>query len=528
MIKVLLVDDEQMTRDGLKEFIRWDGLGMAVVGEAADGLQALELFAELRPEIVLCDVRMPRMDGIELAAKLRESDPSCKIVFLSGYTDTAYLKSAIKLNAVDYIEKPVQIAELEQLLERIAGEIRAARDAERQAAEMREKLDRGRPELTRRVVKGLLRLSSAHDPAWPELETELKLFHDRFPTKGHYVCCVFMFKETGAPDEWQAEAEKAAESEGLPVLAAAVDNVGVACVAVESERNPESVSLWLNKLTGKGKAKENKPSVAGVGEVCRHLGMFRASYDQALQALQFHFYRGWNTVIRYREIAFLERKSDLLLFDKRHYIRFEEALRGRDLKTAAELLDEAVNELLLYPQPEIESVRKKLFRWYVALTKHYPETMWEFENDELWSSVFVSGELYTIRSFMMRRMEIALEGIENDGRPPERSVIREVVRFVQQNYDKDLSIAAIAAHVYLTPTYLCLLFKKEKGVSINDYITQYRIERAKLLLQDRRLKLYEISRKVGYQDANYFAKVFRKMTGLNPSEYREKICGEIG
>jgi two-component system response regulator YesN len=530
LIKIMLVDDEPMTRDGLKEFVGWSKLSMEVVAEASDGAEALIQYEKTHPDIVLCDVRMPRMDGLELATRLRESDHSCKIVFLSGYSDTPYLKKAIKLNAVDYVEKPVQIAELEELLAEIAEQIKAEREERQKTAEIRKIVERGKPDLTGGLVKRLLQLSSPSDPEWPAVKEELQMVHGGFPLEGAYVCSAFLCKEPGGWSVLREEAEQTAAGEGLAVLATEADGFGVALLAVESGHHLESVALWLNRLAGKRKSKESGGSfsfTAGVGEPCRHPGAVAASYRQALKALQLHFYRGWNTVIWHRELPSLNVKDSLQLFDKHGFIRFEEALRQKDIRTAIDLLDQAVNELLLFPRREIEQVRKKLFRWYVALTKYYPESMWEFEKDELWSSVFVSGELFTIRSFMMRRMEIIRENSELAGAASEKSVIRETVRFIQQHYNQDVSIAAIAEHVYLTPTYLCILFKKEKGISINDYITQLRIEKAKQLLADRKLRVYEISQMIGYQDANYFAKVFRKATGMNPSEYRETIGAEL-
>lgn len=519
MIKVMLVDDEEMTRSGLREFISWEQLGLEVAGEAEDGEEALERFMLLRPEIVLCDVRMPRMDGITLAGKLKELAPDCKIIFLSGYSDVAYLKSAIKLQAVDYIEKPVQIHELEALLGRTAEEISKSREENSKLLQIRKALDENLAELTGKALKELFQLSSPADPGTERILEELFALHGGFPREGKYICCVFTAREAAEWDLWEGQAIAEGKAQELMLLAAVMDGMGVVCFSIRSDSELERISLWLNRMLRK---EDNQQAYsAGVGSICHHPAALGRSYREALKALQHRFYRGWNTSIWHSKLP-QEGQLKQLLFDKQNYIRFEELLKQRDIDAAIDLLDQCVNDLVLFPSPDIDAVRTKLFRWYVAMTKLYPETMWEFENDELWSSVFVAGELYTIRNFMIRRLGIIKENMEIIGQPAEKSVIREVVKYIQANYDGDVSIASIAGHVYLTPTYLCILFKKEKGISINDYITQFRIEKAKQLLKDRKLKLYEIAGKVGYQDANYFAKVFRKLTGMNPSEFREK------
>lgn len=518
----MLVDDEEMTRDGLKEYVSWAELGMEVVGTAEDGKQALERFAELRPDLLLCDVRMPHMDGLELARRLKEQGPDCKIIFLSGYSDVEYLKSAIKLQAVDYVEKPVQLPELEELLARTGDEIRRLQAEKKDAERLKDSWDRSEPEMSSRLMRRLLALNGPSDPEWPSVRDQLELLHPRMPRDGIWICAAFAFADTADRDRWRDEAAAAAEGQGLSVFTAIVDGTGVACAALDSERHLEPAALWLNKLVGRGAGAGSAPKrAAGVGDPAGHPSQIGESFAQAMRALQYRFYRGWQSVLWSRELSFQD-KADRLLFDKNHFIAFEEALRRQEFREAEERLDQAVNELLLYPSPDIDAVRKKLFRWYISMTKVYPEAMWEFENDELWSQVFVSGELYTIRQFMARRLQIIREGMQGVS-PGDKSVIREVIRYVQQRYAEDISISSIAGHVYLTPTYLCLLFKKERGMSIHDFITQTRVDKAKQLLRDRSLKLYEIANRVGYQDANYFSKVFRKITGENPSEYRDRM-----
>ncbi|GGG17196.1 response regulator [Paenibacillus abyssi] len=520
MIKAILVDDEPMTRNGLRRFVDWGRIGIEIAGEAEDGIEAYEQFILLRPELVLCDVRMPRMDGIEFAQRIRQIDPDCKIIFLSGYNDVEYLKSAIKLKAVDYMLKPIQMAELAELLEETVKSIRASRSEQQELDAMRDQFDRSKPELMERLLKTILQLSPVSGPGYEAIEEDITRLQASFPLKGYYQCIVFGFQNDDARLRWKEEAGAEAASAGLPALTALVDGIGIACVALSSQRNDDRLGMWLNRLTRRKGQEEQQGVVAGAGDAFPHLNGCGTSYEQALKALSHRFYRGWNTVIWYNNLPTDSHQSGL--FDKQAFIRFEELLRGKQLQAAAQWLDQIINELLLFTPMDVEAVRKKLFRWYVAMTRVYSETMWEFENDQLWATMFVSGELYTIRKFMMHRLDIIQEALEQTD-SSDKTVIRDIIRFIQENYNKDVSINTVAGHVHLAPTYMCILFKKEKGVSINDYITQYRIEQAKRLLRDRKLKLYEVSAQVGYQDANYFAKVFRKLTGVIPSQYRDTL-----
>lgn len=523
MIKAILVDDEPMTRRGLLRFVDWNRLGIEVAGEAEDGVEALELFERTRPELVLCDVRMPRMDGIELAQRIRAADPQCSIIFLSGYNDVEYLKSAIKLQVVEYMLKPIQMDELSKLLEETVASIQRERTKQQELSAIREQFDRSKPELAERLLKTILKLTPEYEAEYATIEEDLKRLYPKLPVKGPYQIAAFGFQNKEARLRWREEAEAEAAQAGLPVLTAIIDGVGVACMALSSQRNDDRSVIWLNRLTRR-RGREERGTAAGVGEPCMHLNGCGGSYEQALKALSHRFYRGWHTTIWFGNLA--AGHYSAALFDKQAFIKFEELLREKQLKAAAEWLDQTVNELLLHAPLDVEAVRKKLFRWYVAMTRIYSETMWEFENDQLWATMFVSGELFMIRKFMLQRLEAIQEALDMSD-SSDKSVIRDIIRYIQQNYNKDVSINTLASHVHLAPTYMCILFKKEKGVSINDYITQYRIEHAKRLLRDRKLKLYEVASMIGYQDANYFAKVFRKLTGVIPSQYRDSLPEEL-
>ncbi len=120
---VLIVDDEAMPRKVLKEHLPWDSLGVTKIFQASDGLEAVEQARQCLPDIVISDIKMPHMDGIQMAAAIREFCPHCQFIFLSGYSDKEYLKGAIKLKAANYVEKPIDLEEIEQALSEVIKEI---------------------------------------------------------------------------------------------------------------------------------------------------------------------------------------------------------------------------------------------------------------------------------------------------------------------------------------------------------------------------------------------------------------------
>lgn len=145
MIKLLIVDDEKRTRGGLVKCIPWEAMGIDVIEEAEDGVIALEVASRLQPDIVLCDIRMPRMNGIEFATLLREKLEECKIIFISGYSDKEYLKSAIKLKAVSYLEKPINIGELKAVMQNTIATVLEEREKKKRPTSPGKLLKRAAP-----------------------------------------------------------------------------------------------------------------------------------------------------------------------------------------------------------------------------------------------------------------------------------------------------------------------------------------------------------------------------------------------
>lgn len=517
-MRAIIVDDEPMTRSGLRRFIKWDELGMEVAGEAEDGIAAYELYLEKRPDIVLCDVRMPRMDGIAFAERIRQIDPACRIIFLSGYNDVDYLKSAIKLQAVDYMLKPIQMAELTKLLRQTKETVLSIREERQELDAMRSQFDRSKSELIEHLLRSLIADDPESAPHAHEKESDLARLHPSFPLTGYYQGISFRFRGESDKATWQEAVLTEAERADLPVLSSTMNGLGFALASINGAKGDERVGVWLDRLIRRREKGEPAGIAAGIGDPCHSLNGCGGTYRQSLTALSYQFYRGWGTIIGYNSLPQLRREPRL--FDKQAIIKFEELLQSKQLQAAEQWLDTIINELLLHTPADIEGIRKKLFRWYASMTRLYPESMWEFENDRMWAAMFVSGELYTIRKFLIQRLFAIGEALDQMD-VGDKAVIRDIMSFVQDNYDKDVSVNTIAGHVHLAPTYMCMLFKKEKGLSIHDYITQHRIKQAKRLLKDRKMKLYEVAAKVGYQDANYFAKVFRKVTGVVPSQYRD-------
>ncbi|WP_040213374.1 response regulator [Clostridium polynesiense] len=403
MIKAIIVDDEQITRKGLLEFVHWETLNIEVVGEATDGQEGLALAGKVQPDIAICDVRMPKMDGIELANHIKEILPYCKIIFLSGYSDTNYLKSAIKLKAVDYIEKPFNLGEFESLLNKTAKAVTEERLKRLEEQRIKMKMEKSIPYFKNTLITSILKSQSMDID---KIKEGLELLNIKFPLNSSYICSVF----------------KAENNEDSRKILEIINNTGV---------------------------KRGIYFISGIMK------------EEVIVLIALKEKGGINEIISYGNEV-------LNIFTNKHG------------KFASGALGSQVSSL-----------------------------------EELKNSYEDAGEAIKTKGYKKSNSMIIYDPNKD------RSIIRDIENHIQQNYNKNISINSIAASVYLTPQYLCKVYKKETGETVNDYITKVRIEASKALLKDRKYKLYEIADKVGYNDANYYARVFKKITGINPSEYRD-------
>lgn len=514
MIKLLIVDDETTTRKGLKECISWHTIGVDCVEEAEDGAKALEVSLSFHPDIVLTDVKMPRMNGIELARNLKEIFPRCKFVFLSGYSDKEYLLSAIHLQAINYVEKPVDLTEVSEVIKKTVALIK----------EEQKKQEIEKENLCLEIIK--------HKSSPETLHKRLQEFNC-LPKEGTLMVCVLVrLIPSGRqgpanlhdikPSLFEVLLNQSLKSQ-LCCLCALKDEDYLIVTLFGSTLNNQTVQHYL------GSIKEeilkifhpNAHLSAGVGKIVSSPERLSDSYQTAFLALQRMFFKGYNQIISYQDQA-----SEVFDFEKHDSEPFMKAILAGNKNQTVFFIKSVANELRHCPNTLINNIKNYFFNLLVTLSKLSEDRgvqLIQLSNKEefFWDVISKSETLSDIEDYLIEKIDVYFSSL--DEKEKRNSIVFNITKYIHENYHQlNLSIKSLSDYAFLTPNYLCLLFKKEVGKTINQYITEIRMEKAKELLKNRKVKLYEVSQNVGFSDANYFAKLFKKMEGLNPSEYREK------
>lgn len=516
-MKLLIVDDEELTRNGVISSIDWTSLGISQVLQADDGIHGLEAALKYRPEIILCDVRMPRMDGISMLERLEQELPDTVSIFMSGYSDKEYLKAAIKLRAVNYIEKPLNpdeireaVAEARELyLKKIhsrRGEtIHSMETASRLALQLTvpsesstEAIEELCRELSLHISPGtyftalIIRMDVATEPA----DEALREIHEEFQEflKKHHFDCLYVKKR-----------------------------VQHLVYFVYGPSRPSPVMLQTI-----GEFLNSRYQVFGrhyISAGDTFSGIFKAyqSYASAVILLQSSYFFPENAFL----ISSPEKepsKGKTMPSDPEN--SFSEALSSKNHQAALRILDTLKdyfeNNRSILPN-QARDLYYKLFLSLISARKQMKITGSISPADENISDTmehcFSFCELHQVLS---EKTELFFRDVDNS--TEENPTIFLIKDYISKNYSTEtLSVKDISSHVFLSASYVCTFFKNETGQTLNQYITEYRMERAKQLLEDSRYKISDISSRVGYSDGNYFGKSFKKYTGLSPSEYREKM-----
>lgn len=528
MLKIMIVDDEKITRDGLIDFTDWKGLGLEVVGEAKDGYEALEVFETVKPDIILCDVRMPRMDGLEFASHIKSLFPYVQIIFLSGYSDKEYLKTAIRLDAIDYIEKPINEAELVFALKKAIKLSNESKAAESKISDLQEKLNRSINDIENNlaldlvlehsvkkdIIERMRLIESSINPEDKLVTVIIKIYYSSIDSD-NFIKSIKMQLLNSINKALYAFAKK--------YLIGIVDDGFIIHLSISSINDNEYETLLIEAMQ---KLLEDVPNTQdfmtiGIGTPVDSVFNIHQSYKAAYDAIRCVFYRGFGKAICSSSLD----KSQFV-FNSELLEQFRTYILEDKIQQATDLLENLTCIINRYEYTDINYIKGIYINFLINIIdvlklKRLIFNEQEIEKVNLLKTIYEIPTLAQIKNLMMSKMDILKQAVDKYN--AKSRIVYQIEKYILDNYNSDLDLQTIADAVYLSTAYLCSVFKKETGKTINQYILEVKIDKAKEFLRDNSLKLYEVAEKVGFSNQNYFSKVFYKMVGMNPSEYRERF-----
>ena len=537
-IKVFLVEDEMVIRRGIKNSIDWEKEGYIFCGEASDGELAYPMIIKEKPDILITDIRMPFMDGLELCKLVKKELPNIKILILSGYDEFDYAKEAIRLGVTEYLLKPISSGKLLEALNGVSESIRREKEdkdlVRKYMEEMRENTEHEKQKFFEQMIAGNLSMADA-------LETGKK--YEMNLSAGMYNLLLFRFtlgKENRKSEELLGEAEYAIEKlterlEYVFEFQRGVEGWAFLLMADNEEQMSERVKELSKDLEEIMKNYSTIAYFGGIGQPVARLRELEESFREAEHALTARFTMELNRIISVEDIRMAQNVDTL---DDIEITSFGEIEKTRTMlekflnNGAEDEIDEFV-DVYINELPE-ENLKSVLMRQYIIMDAYIVmmsfcekiegiEGEMQAQSEELKNSMKTIQTLEEIKNYI-RMLLKKIIGVRDTISGRRYSDIIEIAKDqIRKTYMSDeISLNTIAAEVGMSPSYFSSIFSKEMGKTFVEYLTEIRMDRAKELLMCSSMKTSEIGYEVGYKDPHYFSYIFKKTQNCTPKEFRAR------
>ncbi|MBB6730017.1 response regulator [Cohnella zeiphila] len=527
MNKVVLVEDEIFARQGLRNLIDWESCGFRVCGEADNGEEALSAIAEWEPDLIITDIRMPVLDGLELIRTVRASgNRDVKFIIVSGYGDFKYAQQAIKFGVKDFILKPIDEDELTEALKQLASQIekdKLLKDAsagyERKALERLLQDQTGEEELA--ALAELLGLERGGRYGYVIVEA-----NGMTPQAGRTPS-----DDRPEPRDWRGEIARTAERLETAAHPVHLHEVrpgvwGFPALLGPSD-SPDALEEAAERLASRLRRQWDLPVMVYIGEIVSGLGALRDAYLSACETIQYKFAFADRSVLRRDRLP--ERELRYAEFEPAEYAARLEQLEEGDPDSRSAAVDwifEQIRTKRYAPEAVQNAIARFVFGVIGAVRSlQGDETeLRSLESVLQWREypVTLSGLKERFRAFVEESAELAARLRKNNA----KGEIVKIKQYIENHYREDINLKSIAAKFYMNPVYLGQLFRKTYGVYFNDFLLQLRIQNAKRLLRQTELRVYEIARSVGFDNADYFVCKFEKVEGKTPTAYRNELLAK--
>ncbi|ANE45232.1 hypothetical protein SY83_01570 [Paenibacillus swuensis] len=533
MLKLIIADDENRIRRGLRSVLPWEELGVEVAGEAGDGLEVLKLCREVQPDLLLLDIRMPMMDGLEAAIKLREEGNAVRIIFISGVEDFSYVKTALDIETEGYILKPVKIDELQSKVDQVLQKIHRERNSRDMLHNLKLQLQQNLSVMRDKFLGNLI--SSVY---MSERDVWEKISYFSLPFRKGELAQIGVLRI----DDYEQAIDKFME-ENKQLLSFSVANVteeimnthqaGVSLQLSENEfllifSHPayaESAYLEVCEEIRLNIKKYLKVSVSiGVGSPVQDLLTLQASYQEAGYALEHRFFTGNGSILHIKDIQLNAPGSD---YPNLRPLENDiiNALKLGHVHEVTAKLNEAFDYISNRPfkVEYVQSICVELISMAYRNLQELDEQIEDVMGNRagIIDQIYGTMHILELREFMIGTFSKAASYFSERYMQKNSKLVERIRETIQQRYMTDVSIADLSKEVYLSANYIGLIFKRETGETITEFLTKTRLEAAKHLLKTTDMKILEVSETVGYENPQYFSTVFKKHTGIHPQMFRK-------
>jgi two-component system response regulator YesN len=520
MWKVVIVDDDPNVLRGMKKIIPWAELDLEFAGEEQDGQKGLELIRATCPDIVITDIYMPVLNGLDMIEKLRDEGFQGKIVILSGYSDFEYARQAVRLDVDDYLSKPTSIEMLHKVMEKIIRRLEEELIKKEKMDEVYKKLLSYEPFVTKEwmksIVDGTYKENAYHDRLlgmqpnyWlngKHLTVGIEIIRDQ--RSDHISISDWNLLRFSVGNVANEVLQKEWPNSQIIELQARHMAIILHCDReVQHERNEIRINLLCQEIRECVEKYVKVKILIGIGHVKDSWQQISESKTEAFISIQ---------------VQSTEVNPDLSETHLEFYHNFALAIRNSKASCAKEL----VTDYIVYLQ-EINFASE-------ALLQQYTKEIWTILAYTLFDAGIVLNDIYSnhtlqndldkmvsfiqFEQWLINIIDVILESRKYKDNLKHQKAMETIIAYIHEHYTEDISLEELSDIVSISKNYLCYIFKKVTGETFNQYLTRVRIEKAKEMILDGKWLVYEIAEKVGYKNIPYFSTLFKKITGHTPTD----------
>lgn len=521
MLRVLLVDDETFFRQGLRAIVDWQACGYEVIGEEDNGEDAFHFIVKERPDVVITDIRMPEVDGLELIHKVvQEEKLNTKFIIVSGYDEFKYAQQAVRYGVCDFLLKPIDEAGLEETLQQLAESIhRESRQQEKSITHQNQEL------------LSQLEHTSLTDEQLIDIYKRLGLNHD---SDHYFVLMEYHFTAESRKQELLGYNQL---QHMVHTIQALLPDISMKLIFPQRGQlgiivphsffhKHSSIEMLARQLYNR--LAVNQELYIFYSDKCTGVHFLPKSYREALHASQFKYIDD-RVLFDYAQLKQLDLRT--IMLPSESYKDLLHEIESNDEERIEQELD-ALLEQFGKQRCSVEAIKATIHK-LVADCLHIVQTM-QIDKERLshlheligWESTYMNRT--TLRELLLSFALDCSRCIAEERKEMAKGGIQRIKKYIDQHYAEPISLKSIAAHFYINPVYLGQLFKKNYQLYFNEYLLQLRIQEAKKLLRQTDLKIYEVAERVGFSHPEYFVSQFEKHEKLSPTAYRQTFKSNAG
>ncbi|MDO4273595.1 MAG: response regulator [Eubacteriales bacterium] len=505
IFKLLVVDDEATMRKGIANFINWSSIDCEVAGTASDGVEAIQFLETHSVDIVITDIKMPEADGLEIAKYIYENHLEIKVLILTGYADFQYAQTAIRYNVSSFILKPTNKKEL----------MEAVQEAQKDLIVSKKNSSIEKEELA--FLKDQLLQELTAQPLTPELDEKLKKLNISLE---HYYIAAFQLVPVG---EDITALKNIIISEKHNAYCYRYNNLIITIYFLDKPCRgiPEDILDNCREIIEIARTLASKNAAAGISRFHSKAAEFGTAVSEAIYALTLNFYSE-GSISRFTS-PIDGNSYDLTAENSMDLFQFENSLNNWQFEDSQAILNNIFMKFKsnLVQSRDVKNICSQIY--YICsrvLIKREASPL----PPEYLTRLHASSDIFSLEEATLTLMDctkenlLGLSGSQN-------KLVENAVKYIHCNLAKPLSLEVIAEQLHISPSHLSRTFKKVCEESLTEYVNKARIEKAREYLMKSDVLAYEIAELVGYNDPTYFSSIFKKYTGLSPTEYRQQMRG---